>query len=116
MAAVIERARRGEARAAGAFREAGLALGYGLARAIALLDLERVTFVGAGLRARDLLEPSIREGLDLGLAPGLRRTIPIDVAPWDQDLMTQGLTATLLGDLDKRLLSENRSSTLEAVT
>ena len=102
MAAIEARARAGDPLAKAAFREAGLALGYGLARAIALVELERVALMGSGLTAFDLLEPALRHGLARGLPVGLQRDVPIEVEPSNNNLMTDGLLDSLLGDIDRR--------------
>ena len=115
MHAIEEQAKCGEPDARAAFQEAGLALGYGLARAIALLDLERVAFVGSGVSAMGLLEPSIRQGLLRGLPVGLQRNIPIEVESARHNLMTDGLTESLLGDVDRRIAAHaGESGTLVA--
>jgi predicted NBD/HSP70 family sugar kinase len=103
MTAIEQRARAGDPAALSAFQQAGSALGYGLARTIALLELERVALVGSGLTAFSLLEPSLRQGLEQGLPGGLHKHIPVEVEPSNNNLMTDGLMDQLLGDVDRRL-------------
>ncbi|WEK49364.1 MAG: ROK family protein [Candidatus Kaistia colombiensis] len=66
MRALEQRARDGEDRVRMAYHQAGLALGYGLSRLIALLNPQRVAFTGRGVAAFDLMEAGFRAGLERG--------------------------------------------------
>lgn len=115
MAAMADRARLGDRRVAAAYASAGLALGYGLARSIALLDLERITLMGSGVRAYDLLQPGLEEGLRRGLPAGLRKSIPIEIEPGERDPMTYGLMQAILGDVDALMARRGSLARSEAM-
>jgi len=105
MSAIESKARAGNRMARSAYRQAGLALGYCLARAIVILDLERVTLMGSGLSAYGLMETALREGLAGGLPTGLRKDIPIDVWPSaNNTLMAEGLLRSTLAAIDRQLI------------
>jgi predicted NBD/HSP70 family sugar kinase len=104
MADLVERADDGEPRALHAYREAGLALGYGLGRAIAMLDVRHIVVAGPGVRAFDYLKPGIDEGLASGLPAALAEGITITPVAADQDMIADGLLTQLYLDLDRELL------------
>ena len=60
---LIRRARHGDRNAGHAFNLAGRALGYGIARLLALFDPSHVIIVGPGARALDLMRPEIDAAL-----------------------------------------------------
>jgi predicted NBD/HSP70 family sugar kinase len=60
-------ARGGDRTAKTAFREAGTAIGNGLARLISLHGKMPVVFTGPGVRFFDLMRPGIDEGLSASL-------------------------------------------------
>ena len=104
MAGIEARARGGDKAARAAYAAAGLALGYCLARTVAILDLERVTLMGSGMSAYGLMEPAIRKGLSAGLPSGLQKSIPIEVWPSvNNALMSEGLMRSTLAAIDQRV-------------
>lgn len=64
IAQIIEEARQGEGPAREAIREAGRAIGFGLAIMFGLFDAFPVVFVGRGAQALDLMDDEIRQALD----------------------------------------------------
>lgn len=116
MAELVKRARRGEKAATAAFREAGLALGYGLARAIALVDIQRVLMLGPATRAFELLKPAIDEGLGEGLAAGLSHRVAIERAQVGDDLMIDGLIVALMNDLDRDVIAASSTASTQLET
>ncbi|MBB5755035.1 ROK family protein [Prosthecomicrobium pneumaticum] len=100
-----ERAKAGDERARLAYRQAGLALGYGLARLIAIINPERVVLTGSGLGAFGLMEDGFNVGLEEGLVPDLRRLTRIEMMPADFDLVDVGILASALQRLDREVFA-----------
>lgn len=98
-------ARRGEQQAMGAYAKAGEALGYGLARMMALLSPARIVLAGPGTRAIDLIEPSLRRAIDDGLVDELRRDVAIDVVPIHTDMIIKGTIEGALRQLDREVFA-----------
>lgn len=71
-------ARRGDQLAESAFRQAGTAIGNGLARLISLHGKMPVVFTGPGVRFFDLIRPGIDQGLSASL--GIRIEGPPDIS------------------------------------
>lgn len=71
-------ARRGDRMAEFAFRQAGTALGNGLARLMSLHGKMPVVFTGPGIRFFDLMRPGIDQGLSASL--GVRIEGPPDIS------------------------------------
>ncbi len=99
--AIEEAARAGDVRLAGIYDRAGVALGYGLARLMAIVNPSRIVFTGASARAFSLIETGMRSGLEDALVEALRRNTVIETRPFDQDLVVAGLVADALGRLDR---------------
>ena len=64
IASIIEEAKQGEGPAREAIREAGRAIGFGLAIMFGLFDAFPVVFVGRGAQALDLMQDDIKQSLD----------------------------------------------------
>jgi len=105
MLALEKAARRGDASALGAYRKAGEAIGFGLARMIALLNPDRIVISGPGLRAFDLIEPAINAALAEGVVPALRENVKIETLPMDHDMIITGTIDKLLHDLDRTVFA-----------
>jgi len=102
-----ERARAGEDRVRMAYHQAGLALGYGLSRLIALLNPQRVAFTGRGVAAFDLMEAGFRAGLDEGLVGELARMTEIEVFSAEDDLVDVGILAGAMQRLDREVFASS---------
>lgn len=100
-----ERARAGDDRVRMAYRQAGMALGYGLARLIAIINPERVVFTGRGLGAYSLMEEGFDMGLQEGLVPDLLAMTEIEIMPADYDLVEVGILASALQRLDREIFA-----------
>ncbi len=98
-------ARRGEPQAVGAYAKAGEALGYGLARMMALLSPTRIALAGPGTRAIDLIEPSLRRAIEDGLVDELRRNVDIEVVPIHTDMIIKGTIDGALRQLDREVFA-----------
>lgn len=93
-------AKAGDDRIAGIYHEAGRALGYGIARLMALVNPGRIVFTGASTRAFPLIEAAMHEGIADALVEDLRRNTIFQTLPWDQDMIITGLIADALARLD----------------
>ncbi|WP_018184411.1 ROK family protein [Kaistia granuli] len=102
-----ERARAGEDRVRMAYHQAGLALGFGLSRLIALLNPQRVAFTGRGVAAFDLMEAGFRAGLDEGLVSELARMTEIEVFSAEDDLVDVGILAGAMQRLDREVFASS---------
>jgi predicted NBD/HSP70 family sugar kinase len=102
-------ARRGDPLAAKAFQMAGEALGYGIARLIAILSPGRVVLAGPGTRAIALIEPSLRRAIEDGVVDALRRNVEIEVVPIATDIIIQGTIDGALRHLDREVFAPSPS-------
>lgn len=82
------------------YYQAGRVLGFGIANLLALLSPEKVVISGAGVRALDVLEPGIRDGIDGALVPELGKRAEIIGFPWSEDLTGKGAIALALRHFD----------------
>ena len=105
---VFARALAGDVRAVETYREAGLALGYGIARTVALLNAGRVVVAGPGARAFDVMKPWIDEGFSLALPAPLGEGVVIETAATGQDMIFAGLLAQLFAELDRNTFARPR--------
>ena len=96
MLALEDQARRGEPRALAAYAKAGEALGYGLARMVALLSPTRIALAGPGTGAMELIEPHLRRAIEDGVVDELSRNVEIEVVPIDTDMIIQGTIGSAL--------------------
>lgn len=101
MLALEARARAGEPRARAAYEMAGEAIGYGLARLIALLNPGRIVLAGPGTRAIDLIEPSLRRAIAQGVVDELRRNVEIETVPIGTDMIIKGTIDSALRTVDQ---------------
>lgn len=100
MAALEIAARRGDPHAVAAYQKAGRAIGFGLARLIALLNPDRIVLAGPGTRALDLIEPALRAAIEEGVVEDLRRQVKIESVPIDTDMIITGTIDATLRHLD----------------
>ena len=106
MLALEKAARRGDAKALAAYHKAGEAIGFGLARMIALLNPDRIVISGPGIRAFDLVEPALRTAIAEGVVPALRQNLKIETLPMDHDMIMTGTIDKLLHDLDRDVFAK----------
>ncbi|MBN8998354.1 MAG: ROK family protein, partial [Rhizobiales bacterium] len=105
MRGLEERARAGDEAVRTVYREAGLALGYGLSRLLAILNPERVAFTGRGVAAFDLMEEGFRRGVNEGLVAEIGRMTEIEVLSPEDDLVDVGILAGALQRLDREIFA-----------
>ncbi len=107
MHALEERGRAGEDRVRMAYHQAGLALGFGLSRLIALINPQRVAITGRGVAAFDLMEAGFRAGLEEGLVSELARMTEIEVFSAEDDLVDVGILAGAMQRLDREIFASS---------
>ncbi len=105
MQALEEAARAGRPEAVAAYAKAGEALGYGLARMIALLSPSRIVLAGPGTRAIELIEPHLRRAIEDGVVEELRRNVEIEVVPIHTDMIIKGTIDSALRHLDREVFA-----------
>ena len=105
MLALEAAARRGEANAVEAYAKAGEALGFGLARLIAILTPSRIVLAGPGTRAMELIEPAMRRAIEEGVVDELRRTVEIETVPIATDMIIKGTIDRALRHVDREIFA-----------
>lgn len=117
MLALEAAARRGEPRAAAAYAKAGEALGFGLARIIAILTPSRIVLAGPGTRAMELIAPHLERAIEAGVVDELRRNVEIETVPIDTDMIIKGTIDRALRHVDREIFAygplERRGRELE---
>ncbi|WP_208995917.1 ROK family protein [Pannonibacter tanglangensis] len=103
-----DRAEAGDQQVIAVLEKAGVALGYGIARLLALIDPARVVLTGAGIRAFPFMEGAMHRALDAALVEDLRRSLKVDVVPWNEDFIRRGLIAQAMRRLDETLVLSTR--------
>lgn len=107
MARLEARARRGDEVARAAYRQAGLALGYGLSRLMGLINPQRIVLTGRGVAAFDLLKEGFDEGIKEGLVAEIARMTEIEVLSPEDDLVEAGILAGALQRLDREIFASS---------
>jgi len=97
---LVARAEAGDVRAIKAFAIAGEALGFGIARLVALLNPDRIIVAERGFSAAPILEPSLLLGLEDGVIEELRREVKVEFVSYETDLILHGAIAALLRNVD----------------
>jgi len=105
MLALEDAARRGEEAALSAYAKAGEALGFGLARLIAILTPSRIVLAGPGTRAMALIAPHLSRALEAGVVDELRRNVEIEVVPIDTDMIIKGTIDRALRHVDREIFA-----------
>ncbi len=88
-----------------AYQKAGRALGFGLARVIALFNPARIILAGPGIRALDLIEPSMKTAIAEGIVDELSFNIKIETIPTSVDMIIAGTVDATLRHLDKEIFA-----------
>lgn len=105
MLALEAAAHRGEPAAVSAYAKAGEALGFGLARLIAILTPSRIVLAGPGTRAMALIRPHLDRALEAGVVDELRRNVEIEVVPIDTDMIIKGTIDRALRHVDREIFA-----------
>jgi predicted NBD/HSP70 family sugar kinase len=105
MLALEAAAHRGEPAAVSAYAKAGEALGFGLARIIAILTPSRIVLAGPGTRAMALIRPHLDRALEAGVVDELSRNVEIEVVPIDTDMIIKGTIDRALRHVDREIFA-----------
>lgn len=100
----------GDAHVRGVYAGVGKALGYGLARLMALINPSRIVFTGASTRAWPLIRPAMQAAIDAALVEDLRRFTVIETLPWERDMIVTGLISDALKRLDRDVFSQSANA------
>jgi predicted NBD/HSP70 family sugar kinase len=105
-----QRARSGDAAAAEAYRKAGEAVGYGLARLIALLNPTRIVLSGPGIYAIELIRPHLLGAIEAGVVAELRQNVTIETVPFETDMIIKGTIDSTLRELDREVFADGTAA------
>lgn len=97
---LFAKAESGDEQALKVLKNAGRALGFGIARILAILDISRIVLTGHTVRAYEFMKASMEEGLQDALVEDLRQNLIVDVMPWNADFVHSGLVAKAMERLD----------------
>jgi predicted NBD/HSP70 family sugar kinase len=100
-----DQARAGEPRAVQAYRKAGEAIGYGLARLAALLNPTRILLSGPGTHAIELIRPHLMQAIEDGVVAELRQNLVVNTVPIDTDMIIKGTIDSALRELDREVFA-----------
>ena len=114
MQALLKRAMDGDVKAVQAFEKAGEALGFGIARLIAILNPDRIVIAGPGLNAAQIIEPSLHRGVVAGVIEELRKNVSIEFVPFETDMILRGNIAALLKAVDGDMAAHGGSHAVRA--
>ncbi|MEP1206473.1 MAG: ROK family transcriptional regulator [Rhizobiaceae bacterium] len=103
LAEVLNAANRGDADALAAIREAGSAIGTGLASLFAIVDQFPIVLVGRGATLIEFMEPAIREALETAPGDSHLRDVEIDCFADERPLVREGCAVRALMALDKQV-------------
>lgn len=98
-------AHAGDAHVRSVYRGVGTALGYGIARMMALINPSRIVLTGGSTRAYPLFEAAMHEAIGAALVEDLRRFTVIETLPWDRDMIIIGLISDSLARLDREVFA-----------
>lgn len=99
---IYEAARSGDANALAAYREAGHALGTGLADVFALVDPFPIAFVGKGTKAFAFIEAPLREALADAKMAAVTQETEIRCYPDERPLIEEGCLISALQKVDEQ--------------
>lgn len=100
---IAQSARSGNRMAQYAFRQAGLALGQGLARVFSLFETMPVIVTGPGTRYYDLIQRGLEEGLGQSLQARLDGPPAIDIVSDEATLVYEGHLDRALQAIDQQV-------------
>jgi predicted NBD/HSP70 family sugar kinase len=95
----------GDAYVRGVYAGVGKALGYGLARLMALINPSRIVLTGASTRAYPLFSEAMNAAIDAALVEDLHRFTVIETLPWERDMIVAGMVADALARLDREVFA-----------
>lgn len=104
---VTRLAREGHEGLRAVFRNAGEILGLGIANLVNVIDPGKVIISGAGMRAADLLEPSVRAAVAAGSLQVLNGRCEIIFHDWTDEVWARGAASLVLQGLYRVPWSRN---------
>ena len=102
---IAGQARRGDRMANSAFRDAGTAIGNGLARLISLHGKMPVVFTGPGVRFFDLMRPGIDEGLSASLGVQIEGPPEMSTSLDEEGLVFEGHLNHTMTAIDRDVIA-----------
>jgi predicted NBD/HSP70 family sugar kinase len=102
---IAVQARHGDRLAKSAFREAGTAIGNGLARLISLHGKMPVVFTGPGVRFFDLMRPGIDEGLSASLGVQIEGPPEMSTSLDEERLVFEGHLNHTMSAIDRDVIA-----------
>jgi predicted NBD/HSP70 family sugar kinase len=99
---IARRARDGDARLLSLFRQVGEILGLGVANLINIIDPQRVVVTGVGMRAADLIEPSLRAAVQANALAAPPGRCDIVFHDWTDEVWSRGAAALILQTLYRK--------------
>ena len=102
---IADQARHGDRVAKSAFREAGTAIGNGLARLISLHGKMPVIFTGPGVRFFDLMRPGIDEGLSASLGVQIEGPPEMSASLDEERLVFEGHLNHTMSAIDRDVIA-----------
>lgn len=109
MIELMNKAKAGDTVALNAYEAAGTALGFGIARTIALLNPDRIILAGPGTRALELIEPAMHRAIKDGVVDEISRHVTIEHVSFDKDMIARGTIDALLRGLVRDVFSQGPS-------
>lgn len=88
----------------------GTALGYGIARVMALVNPSRIVLTGASIRAWPLFQEAMHRAIEAALVEDLRRFTVIETLPWERDRIITGLISDALKRLERDVFSHSANA------
>ena len=110
---VAAKARAGDPKLLEVFRRAGETLGLGIANLINVIDPGKVIITGGGVRAADLIEPSVRKAIAENCVESLRDRCEIVFHDWSDEVLARGAAALVLQGLYRNPWSRSTAIAVE---
>lgn len=107
---LIQRAEMGDRTASHGFNLAGRAIGYGLARMLAMFDPSHILIVGPGARALNLMQPEIEAALKTSLVCKINGVPKIMSHLDEKEPIFRGLMMKTMSDIDQNTFAGLASS------
>lgn len=111
IAKIASAARKGDRLSSAAFRDAGTAIGNGLARLISLHGKMPVVFTGPGVPFFDLMRPGIDEGLSASLGVRIEGPPDISLSLDEERLVFEGHLNHTMAVIDREAIAPRATGT-----
>ncbi|MGL4240200.1 MAG: ROK family protein [Beijerinckiaceae bacterium] len=111
MLLLADAARGGDFALGELFNNAARRIAQGVSTLINLFQPDNVVLCGPGVRAWDLLEPGIRQGLEANAIQRVAASTRLLARPFRRELMTEGVIHAVLGRFDRSARSARAAQT-----